>query len=163
MEKPTGADRPATTRPRMTMHVPMNMPLQVTPMAAYLQMPWIGPDDPSLHAKHMKRRRNDAIGLPYMAPFDGESNKKRAKPVKRLTEMIKLEPKRPGDDTAADYVAWVKFLLQPPTMWYRDQKGRQTTFAIQVGLTQGVPDAFVPLESKGYFTVKLLYENGCHI
>ncbi|OQR98161.1 hypothetical protein ACHHYP_09024 [Achlya hypogyna] len=142
----------------MALHVPMAM---MTPMSAYLQMPhgpWVGTDDLSLHVKHVKRRRTDVSPFLYEQT---DAGKKRTKPVKRVNEVQKLEPKRPGNESPVEYVAWVKFQVQPPSMWYRDQKGRQTTFEIEVGLTQA--DQSLPLESKGYFTVKLLYENGTEV
>ncbi|OQS07134.1 hypothetical protein THRCLA_00848 [Thraustotheca clavata] len=154
---------------------PMQIPMaaHLTPMAAYLQMPWI--EDTNVHGKHGKRkrdhvevfhevvvgRRNEATGLQFLPTFDVDTGKKRAKPIKRMNEVIKLEPKTIEDCNEPEYAAWVKFLLHPPPVWYRDQKGRQTTFNIEVCVTQGgQPDQAIPLASRGYFTVKLLYENG---
>ncbi|RHY97090.1 hypothetical protein DYB35_006103 [Aphanomyces astaci] len=123
-------------------------------------------DTSSVAALQYSPPRGSSVNVTKPLGYHNDENpalakRKRVHHMASIDAMPRITPKTTAHNHVEGRSIAVRILVQPPRVWYRDQKGRRTVFCIKVGVVDQ-DDRLLSADHTpgGYFTATLLYENG---
>ncbi|KAF0715557.1 hypothetical protein AaE_011306 [Aphanomyces astaci] len=123
-------------------------------------------DTSSVAALQYSPPRGTSVNVTKPLGYHNDENpalakRKRVHHMASIDAMPRITPKTTAHNHVEGRSIAVRILVQPPRVWYRDQKGRRTVFCIKVGVVDQ-DDRLLSADHTpgGYFTATLLYENG---